>query len=86
MGRRLAREGVIGRAAVDFAAVRRDGHWEPYALEINLRSGGTTHPLFALTSLTDGVYDPLAGEWRTRFGDIKHYAATDQPTPPRTSR
>ena len=77
VGRRLAREGVIGRAAVDFAAVRRDGHWEPYALEINLRSGGTTHPLFALTSLTDGVYDPLAGEWRTRFGDIKHYSATD---------
>ncbi len=77
VGRRLAREGVIGRAAVDFAAVRRDGAWQPYALEINLRCGGTTHPLFALTSLTDGVYDPLAGEWRTRLGDIKHYAATD---------
>ncbi len=77
VGRRLAREGVIGRAAVDFAAVRRDGAWESYALEINLRCGGTTHPLFALTSLTDGVYDPLAAEWRTRFGDIKHYAATD---------
>ena len=77
VGRRLAREGVIGRAAVDFAAVQRDGAWEPYALEINLRSGGTTHPLFALTSLTDGVYHPLAGEWRTRLGDIKHYAATD---------
>jgi len=77
VGRRLAREGVIGRAAVDFAAVHRDGRWEPYALEINLRSGGTTHPLFALTSLTDGVYHPLAGEWRTRLGDIKHYAATD---------
>lgn len=77
VGRRLAREGVIGRAAVDFAAVQRDGAWQPYALEINLRSGGTTHPLFALTSLTDGAYDPLAGEWRTRLGDIKHYAATD---------
>ena len=77
VGRRLAREGVIGRAAVDFAVVRRDGAWQPYALEINLRCGGTTHPLFVLTSLTDGVYDPLAGEWRTRFGEIKHYAATD---------
>jgi len=77
VGRRLAREGVIGRAAVDFAVVERDGRWEPYALEINLRSGGTTHPLFALTSLTDGRYDPLAGEWRTRMGQIKHYAATD---------
>ncbi len=77
VGRRLAREGVIGRAAVDFATVRRNGAWEPYALEINLRCGGTTHPLFVLTSLTDGVYDPLAGEWRTRFGELKYYAATD---------
>jgi hypothetical protein len=77
VGRRLAREGVIGRAGVDFAAVRRDGAWEPYALEINLRCGGTTHPLFALTSLTDGAYQPLAGEWRSRHGEVKHYVATD---------
>ena len=27
--------------------------------------------------LTDGVYDPLAGEYRTRVGELKHYAATD---------
>jgi hypothetical protein len=77
VGRRLAREGVIGRAAVDFAIVRRDGAWHSYALEINLRSGGTTHTLFALTSLTDGVYDALAGEYRTPLGDLKYYAATD---------
>ena len=76
VGRRLAREGVIGRASVDFAAVK-DGAWQPYALEINLRCGGTTHPLFALTALTDGVYDPLAGEYRNRLGDLKYYAATD---------
>jgi hypothetical protein len=77
VGRRLAREGVIGRAAVDFAAIKEGDGWRPYALEINLRCGGTTHPLFALTTLTDGVYDPLAAEYRTRLGDIKHYAATD---------
>ena len=77
VGRRLAREGVLGRAAVDFVAVRDGEEWRTYALEINLRCGGTTHPLFALTTLTDGVYDPLAGEWRTRLGDIKHYVATD---------
>jgi hypothetical protein len=77
VGRRLAREGVIGRASVDFAAVNGADGWRPYALEINLRSGGTTHPLFALTTLTDGAYDPLAGEYRTRLGDLKHYAATD---------
>jgi hypothetical protein len=77
VGRRLAREGVIGRASVDFAAVKNDGAWSPYALEINLRCGGTTHPNFALTALTDGAYDPLAAEYRTRMGEIKHYAATD---------
>lgn len=77
VGRRLAQEGVIGRAAVDFVVVREDREWSPYALEINLRCGGTTHPLFALTTLTDGIYDPLAAEWRTPVGDIKHYVATD---------
>jgi len=76
VGRRLAREGVIGRASVDFAAVN-DAGWHSYALEINLRCGGTTHPLFALTALTDGIYDPLAGEYRNRLGDLKCYAATD---------
>ena len=77
VGRRLAREGVIGRAGIDFVVVEGDGGWEPYALEINLRSGGTTHPNMALTTLTDGVYDPLAGEFRSRIGDLKHYVATD---------
>ena len=77
VGRRLARDGVIGRAGIDFAAVKDGNGWRPYALEINLRCGGTTHPLFALTTLTDGVYDPLAAEYRTRLGEIKHYAATD---------
>jgi hypothetical protein len=77
VGRRLAREGAIGRAAVDFVAVKRGALWRLYAVEINLRCGGTTHPLFALTTLTDGSYEPLSAEYRTRYGDIKHYAATD---------
>ena len=77
VGRRLAREGVIGRCAVDFVAVRQNTDWQPYAIEINLRCGGTTHPFMALSTLTDGLYDPLAGEFRTRLGDIKHYVATD---------
>src|SRR5262249_37801499 len=76
-GRRLAREGAIGRAAVDFVAVRDGAAWRTYAVEINLRCGGTTHPNFALTALTDGRYDPLATEYRTRNGDLKYYAATD---------
>jgi hypothetical protein len=77
VGRRLAREGVIGRSAVDFVTVRRDGAWAAYALEINLRCGGTTHPFMAISTLTDGIYEPLSGEFRTRLGDVKHYVATD---------
>jgi len=77
IGRRLAREGVIGRSAVDFVAIRRGRGWATYAIEINLRCGGTTHPFMAISTLTDGIYDPLAGEFRTRLGDIKHYVATD---------
>ena len=70
---------------MDFAAVEDNG-WEPYALEINLRCGGTTHPLFALTAFTDGVYEPLSGEYRNRKGDIKHYAATDHLDSPHIGR
>ena len=77
VGRRLAREGVIGRCAVDFVTVRRGGAWAVYAIEINLRCGGTTHPFMAISTLTDGIYEPLSGEFRTRLGDIKHYVATD---------
>lgn len=77
VGRRLAREGVIGRAGLDFVAVKENGTWAPYALEVNLRCTGTTHTFWALQALTDGVYDPLAGEYRTRVGELKHYAATD---------
>jgi len=68
---------VIGRAAIDFVAVQDGPAWRTYAVEINLRCGGTTHPNFALTALTDGKYDPLSAEYRTREGDLKYYAATD---------
>ena len=59
VGQRLAREGVLGRFAVDFVVVRAaDGDWTPYAIELNLRKGGTTHPFLTLQFLTDGRYDP----------------------------
>ena len=57
--------------------MRQDAVWALYAIEINLRCGGTTHPFMAISTLTDGIYDPLAGEFRTRLGDLKHYVATD---------
>ena len=42
----LAQKGAIGRFAVDFLSVKQeDGRWKHFAIEINLRKGGTTHPV-----------------------------------------
>ena len=49
---------MIGRFAVDFVTVQDDGgSWTAYAIELNLRKGGTTHPFLTLQFLTDGQYD-----------------------------
>jgi hypothetical protein len=78
VGRRLAREGVIGRFALDFVVVKdTSGGWTPYAIEINLRKGGTTHPFLTLQFLTDGRYDPNTALFLTPAGREKHLVATD---------
>jgi hypothetical protein len=78
VGDRLRREGVIGRFAIDFVVVRSgSGDWEPYAIEINLRKGGTTHPYLTLQYLTDGKYDTETGLFYTLLGQPKYYIATD---------
>src|SRR5215471_16759583 len=47
VGTRLAKEGVLGRFAIDFVVVRSNKEaWQAYAIEVNLRKGGTTHPFF----------------------------------------
>jgi hypothetical protein len=78
LGDHLAREGVLGRFAVDFVVVRSpDGSWAPYAIELNLRKGGTTHPFLTLQFLTDGRYDGETGLFLTPDGREKHLVATD---------
>jgi hypothetical protein len=78
IGARLAREGVLGRFAVDFVVVKdAEGTWTPYAIELNLRKGGTTHPFLTLQFLTDGRYDPTTGLFLTPAGREKHLVATD---------
>jgi hypothetical protein len=79
IGRRLARDGVIGRFAVDFVVVRdRNGAWESRAIEINLRKGGTTHPFLTLQFLTDGTYDPEAAVFTAPSGRQKCFVASDR--------
>src|SRR5260370_6390790 len=58
IGKRLAKEGVIGRFALYFVVVRSNGTWAPYAIEINLRKGGTTHTFLTLQFITDRTYYP----------------------------
>ncbi|HSV37518.1 MAG TPA: peptide ligase PGM1-related protein [Nocardioidaceae bacterium] len=78
VGTELAKHGVLGRVGVDFVAVRNRGSWEVFALEINLRKGGTTHPFSTLRHLTPGMYDETSGHWRTDGNaGTRYYRSTD---------
>ncbi len=78
VGSELSQRGVIGRASVDFAAaLDATGAWRLFALEMNLRKGGTTHPYAVLRNLVPGTYLPAAGRWRADDGTERAYSATD---------
>jgi len=75
----LAKRGAMGRFATDFVSVPKqngDGY-DHYAIEVNLRKGGTTHPFSTLRFLTDGHYDPITGEFYAQNGQAKCYFASD---------
>lgn len=78
----LAEKGVIGRFAIDFVLVEEGDKWECYAIEINLRKGGTTHPFLMMKFLTDGNYDPTNGLFLTSAGRPKYYLASDNLSAP----
>jgi hypothetical protein len=78
VGEYLAARGVVGRLGVDFVVAHRAGGWAPYAVEINLREGGTSHPYGMLWLLTDGSLDEDVTTFRTPDGRAKHYFATDR--------
>lgn len=87
IGARLAQEGVVGRYGIDFVVTQGpSGEWRAYAIEINLRNGGTTHPFLTLLALTDGNYDPQTNEFRSARGQAKYYLATDHLEAPEYSR
>ena len=79
IGAELADAGALGRFSVDFvaAADADGGEWRIYALEINLRKGGTTHPYAALRNVAPGRYEPETGRWLTADGSTRCYSATD---------
>jgi hypothetical protein len=73
----LADKGALGRFAIDFLSVRDGDGWHHYAIEINLRKGGTTHPFLMLQFLTDGFYKEETGEFSTPTGQSRYYYASD---------
>jgi hypothetical protein len=75
----LAAKGVIGRFSVDFLATRNapGTAWRLTAIEVNLRMGGTTHPMLALLFLTGGELDPQTGLLHGPDGRAKFYRASD---------
>src|SRR6185369_6766251 len=77
IGARLSELGALGRFAVDFVVVRNGAAWTPYAIELNLRKGGTTHPFLTLQFLTDGRYDPESATFTPPSGRPKCFVATD---------
>jgi hypothetical protein len=78
IGEVLAKKGIIGRFGIDFLVCRDPGEaWRSYAIEINLRMGGTTPPFHALEFLTGGRLDPNSGLFYCPEGHAKFYHATD---------
>ena len=71
--------GVIGRFALDFVVTRANetAPWETYAIEINLRKGGTTHPFLTLQFLTGGTYDAEKAVFIAPNGQEKFLVASD---------
>ena len=74
----LVQKGALGRFAIDFISVKEgDDLWKHYAIEINLRKGGTTHPFLMLQFLTDGTYNADTGKYFTSSGNQRFYFASD---------
>jgi len=78
IGTELAQRGVRDHFSVDFVAVKTEKDFDLYALEINLRKGGTTHTYMTLKLLCDGYYNQLTGEYLSKkTNKPKYYIASD---------
>ena len=85
VGELLRDAGVLGRFAIDFVVTREHdtAPWQSYAIEINLRKGGTTHPFLTLQFLTGGTYDAENATFFAPNGKKKFLVASDHLESPR---
>eukprot|EP00011_Vannellida_sp_DIVA3-517-6-12_P013402 CAMPEP_0114617326 /NCGR_PEP_ID=MMETSP0168-20121206/7141_1 /TAXON_ID=95228 ORGANISM="Vannella sp., Strain DIVA3 517/6/12" /NCGR_SAMPLE_ID=MMETSP0168 /ASSEMBLY_ACC=CAM_ASM_000044 /LENGTH=582 /DNA_ID=CAMNT_0001828461 /DNA_START=51 /DNA_END=1799 /DNA_ORIENTATION=- len=81
VGKLLSKHGARDRFGIDYLCVPEKPwdfeQWNVFALEINLRSGGTTHPYETLRQLTNGKYQFDSGIYVSEQGQEKYYIATD---------
>jgi len=73
----LRKEGVLGRFSIDFISVKENDIWKHYAIEINLRKSGTTHPFLMLEFLTNGRYNDATGLFETPNKQPRYYFTSD---------
>ncbi len=73
----LKKAGVLGRFSIDFISVKQNNTWKHYAIEVNLRKGGTTHPFLMMHYLTNGYYDERSGLFKTPAHENRYYYASD---------
>ncbi len=73
----LRQQGVIGRFGIDFISVKQTIGWKHYAIEINLRKGGTTHPFEMLQFLTGGEFNWHESVYTMPNGQQRSYFAMD---------
>lgn len=74
---KLKSYGALGRFSIDFISVKENNEWKHFAIEINLRKGGTTHPFLMLQYLTEGDYDVSKGTYLTATGQPRYYFFSD---------
>ncbi|CAE7352883.1 besA [Symbiodinium natans] len=79
IGKELVTRQVVGYIAVDFVSVRqRDGSYKHWAIEVNVRMGGTTLPIMTLNFLCrEGRLNEQTSEFIATDGKPRFYVASD---------
>jgi len=79
IGHVLGKHGVIGYFAVDFVSIKKaDGSYDHWAIEINVRMGGTTLPIMTLDLLCqNGHLDTKTSRFIATDGQPRYYTASD---------
>ena len=79
VGEELSKRGVVGYIAVDFVSVRQeDGTYKHWAIEVNVRMGGTTLPIMTLNLLCqEGAFNASTSEFIATDGKPRYYIASD---------